>query len=145
MDRELKTNRHSKYSLIYHLVVVTKYRNKCITPEMLLELEKIFIRLLESQNSTILEFNGEEDYVHILFETPPQVQLSKLVNTLKTVSSRLIRKKFKNHLNEYYSKPIFWSRSYCIISTGEASIEIVKKYIQNQGKNQNRLNSSPPK
>ena len=145
MDKELRTNRHSKYSLKYHLVVVTKYRNKCITPEMLLELEKIFIRLLESQNSTILEFNGEEDYVHILFETPPQVQLSKLVNTLKTVSSRLIRKKFKNHLDEYYSKPIFWSRSYCIISTGEASIEIVKKYIQNQGKNQNRLNSSPPK
>jgi len=60
-----------------------------------------------------------------------------MVNTLKTVSSRLIRKKFKNHLDKYYLEPIFWSRSYCIISTGEASIEIVKKYIQNQGKNQN--------
>ena len=72
---------------------MTKYRNKYITPEMLLELKQIFIRLLESQNTIILEFNGKEGHVHLLFETPPQVQLSKLVNTLKTVSSKLIRKK----------------------------------------------------
>nr|WP_222831969.1 IS200/IS605 family transposase [Acetohalobium arabaticum] len=96
MSREINSNRHSVYSLKYHLVVITKYRHKCITPKMLDELEKIFTRLLNDKDCEVLEFGGEEDHIHILFETPPQIQLSKLVNTLKTVSSRLIKKTMKN-------------------------------------------------
>src|SRR6056297_410798 len=98
MSRELKSNRHSVYSLKYHLVVITKYRHECITPKMLKELEKIFTRLLNDKSCDVLEFGGEKDHAHILFETPPQIQLSKLVNTLKTVSSRLIKKDYEEHL-----------------------------------------------
>ena len=68
-------------------------------------------------------------------EAPPQIQLSKLVNSLKTVSSRLIKKKFNEHLKKYYWKSAFWSRSYCIVSTGGASIQTIKKYIESQGNN----------
>jgi putative transposase len=78
----------------------------------------------------VLEFGGERDHVHILFETPPQVQLSKLVNTLKTVSSRLIKKQYEQYLKKYYWKSTFWSRSYCIVSTGGATIEIIKKILK---------------
>jgi len=67
-----------------------------------------------------------------LFETPPQIQLSKLVNTLKTVSSRLIKKDYEEYLKKYYYKSAFWSRSYCIISTGGVTIETIEKYIQKQ-------------
>ena len=145
MSIELNSNRHSVYSLKYHLVVITKYRHECITPEMLKELEKIFTRLLNNKDCDVLEFGGENDHVHILFETPPQIQLSKLVNILKTVSSRLIKKDYEEHLKNYYWKSAFWSRSYCIISTGGATIETIEDYIQSQGeKEQNRLNSSPP-
>ena len=127
------------------MVVITKYRHKCITPEILEELEKIFARLLNDKNCNVLEFGGEKDNVHILFETPPQIQLSKLVNTLKTVSSRLIKKDYEEHLKDYYWESAFWSRSYCIISTGGATIETIEEYIQDQGEEeQNRLNSSPP-
>lgn len=132
-------NRHSLYDLKYHLVVVTKYRNKCITKEMLNEIEDIAIRLFENKKCKVIEFNGESDHIHLLFEAPPQIQLSTLVNTLKTVSSRLIRKKYRDHLKKYYWKPVFWSRSYCILTTGGATIETIKEYIENQG------NSSPPK
>ena len=128
---------------MYHLVVVTKYRHKCISKEMLDALENIFERLLDNQECSLIEFNGEADHVHVLFESPPQVQLSKLINTLKTVSSRLIKKRFKPHVEKFYWKSAFWSRSYLIISTGGASIETVKEYIQNQ--DQEKLNSSPPK
>ncbi|WP_281819952.1 IS200/IS605 family transposase, partial [Vallitalea longa] len=69
---------------------------------------------------------------NLLFETPPQVELAKLVNTLKTVSSRLIRKKHSEYLKEYYWKPVFWSRSYCILTTGGATIEMIEKYIRSQ-------------
>mgnify|MGYP006434082569 CR=1 FL=1 len=128
---------------MYHLVVVTKYRHKCISKEMLEALENIFERLLNNQECSLIEFNGEPDHVHVLFEAPPQVKLSQLINTLKTVSSRLIKKEFKSHVENFYWKSAFWSRSYLIISTGGASIEIVKEYIQNQ--DQEKLNSSPPK
>jgi len=143
MKRSIKKNRHSRYNLMYHLVVITKYRHKCISKEMLDALENIFERLLNNQDCNLIEFNGEADHIHVLFESPPQVKLSKLINTLKTVSSRLIRKRFKPHIEKFYWKSAFWSRSYLIISTGGASIEIVKEYIQNQ--DQKKLNSSPPK
>ena len=134
MKRELNRNRHSVYSLKYHLVVITKYRHKCITPEIFKELEKIFTRLINDKEGKVLEFGGEQDHIHILFEIPPQIQLSKLVNTLKTVSSRLIKKKYEDYLKKYYWESAFWSRSYCIVSTGGATIETIKEYIENQGK-----------
>jgi REP-associated tyrosine transposase len=102
--------------------------------EVLERLHGIFLGALEKWHSELIEFNGEEDHVHLLFQTNPAVQLSKLVNNLKTVSSRLIRKDFRKHVNRFYWKPVFWHRSYCLITTGRASIEILRKYIEEQGR-----------
>ena len=129
---ELKKNRHSVYSLNYHLVVVTKYRYKCINQEIMDEIQSILKRLIDESGGSLTEFNGEADHVHLLFEIPPHVSPAKMVNVIKGVSSRLIRKKFGEYLKKYYWKPVFWSNSYCVITTGGASIEIVKKYIESQ-------------
>jgi len=67
-----------------------------------------------------------------MFSTPPQVQLSKVIDSLKTSTFRLIRGDYGNYLKKFYSEKYFWSRSYCIISTGGASIEVIKEYIENQ-------------
>lgn len=80
------------------------------------------------------EFNGESDNIHLLISISPTVQPSKLVNNLKTVSSRLMRKEFSERLERVYSKPVFWSRSYCLVSCGGAPLEIIKQYIENQKK-----------
>ena len=133
MDTEFKKNRHSIYNLTYHLVVVTKYRRKYINDEILEDLKEISKRLPSVKSSSVLEVNGEEDHFHILFECIPQVELAKLVSTFKTASSRLIRKKHSNYLKAYYWKPVFWSNSYCILSTGGATIETIKQYIESQG------------
>lgn len=127
-----KKNRHSCYSLKYHLVVVTKYRNKCITKEILARLDEIAEKLFTTWKCEIIEMNGEADHVHILFDAPPQVQPSKLINNFKTVSSRYIRKEFAEYLSKFYWKPYFWSQSYLILSTGGATIEVIKKYIEEQ-------------
>ncbi|HEX2491738.1 MAG TPA: IS200/IS605 family transposase, partial [Blastocatellia bacterium] len=116
-----------------HLVMVTKYRRKAITNEMLELLRVIFQETLEKWHSELIEFNGEADHVHLLFQTNPTVQLSKLVNNLKTVSSRLIRRDFRERLKHIYWKPVFWHRSYCLITAGGATIEIMRKYIEEQG------------
>lgn len=131
--QQLQALHHCVFSLHFHLVLVTKCRRKAITKEMLERLRAIFQETLEKWHSELIEFNGEEDHIHLLFRTPPTVQLSKLVNNLKTVSSRLIRRDFSRHLNRIYRKPVFWHRSYCLISTGGATIEILRKYIEEQG------------
>jgi putative transposase len=132
-QQELQALHHCVFSLRFHLVLVTKYRRKAITKDMLERLRVIFRETLEKWQSELIEFNGEADHVHMLFQTNPTVQLSKLVNNLKTVSSRLIRKDFSRHLNRIYLKPVFWHRSYCLISAGGATVEILRKYIEEQG------------
>ena len=80
----------------------------------------------------LIEFNGESDHVHLLISLNPKLRLSDFVNNLKTVSSRLIRKDFKEELAKHYWKPVFWSRSYCILTCGDAPFSIIKQYIGNQ-------------
>lgn len=113
--------------------MVTKYRRRCITPEMLEQLHSISHRILEKWEGELLEFNGESDHVHLLVSIPPKSAPSALVNNLKTVTSRLIRKEFASHLDQFYKKPVFWSRSYCIITCGGAPLSVIKQYIEQQG------------
>lgn len=132
-SQQLKKQYHCSYSTNYHLVMVTKYRRKCITAEMLERLSEIFGRLLESWDGELLEFNGEADHVHMLLSIPPKSAPAALVNNLKTVSSRLIRKEFSDQLEKFYWQPVFWSRSYCIITCGGAPLSVIKQYIEQQG------------
>ena len=80
----------------------------------------------------VLEINYEADHIHLLLSIPPQICLSTFINNYKSVTSRHIRLKFESELKKYYWKSYFWSRSYLILSSGSAPIEVIKKYIQNQ-------------
>ncbi len=131
-NQELKKLHHCIYDLKYHLVLVTKYRKKCISSAILKRLKEHFERLLELWECELLEVNGEEDHLHLLVGLNPKVQPSKLVNNLKTVTARLIRKEFAKELKPYYWKPVFWSRSYCLVSVGGAPLSVLKQYIKNQ-------------
>lgn len=135
---ELNSNRHSVYRLQFYLVVVTKDRCKVIDKEINARLKEIALRVFEQcWGLKIIEMETEADHVHILFESNPQTDLSKLINNFKTVSSRLLRKEFKEKLAKFYSIPVLWSNSYCILSVGGASIETIRKYIENQDAPQN--------
>ena len=120
------------FSLQMHLVLVTKYRRKVITAEVLLRLEEVFHATCLKWESRVVEFNGEPDHVHLLIDYNPKVQISKFVNNLKTVSSRLIRKEFEQQLRQVYSKPVFWSGAYFVSSCGGVTVEQLKKYVQQQ-------------
>jgi putative transposase len=113
-------------------VFVTKYRKKVITNQILKDLESIFSRLCNNAKSELVEFNGESDHVHLLVDISPDIAPSKLVNTLKTISSRMIRKKYADYLLPFYWKPVFWTGAYFITSSGGAPLELLKEYIQNQ-------------
>ena len=126
-------NRHAVYFLQYHLVVVTKYRHPVITGDLKNRLFEISHSVIDQDwNCNILEMNSDPDHIHILFEAPPHVQLSKLINNYKTVTSRLIRKEFQEFLKPYYWKPYFWSDSYFICTVSDRTENMIRQYIQNQ-------------
>lgn len=131
-NQQVKTLHHSVYAIHYHLVLVTKYRHKCINNDISLFLKGHYKRLLESWGCELLECNGEPDHMHLLISADPKIQPSKMVNSLKTATSRLVRKSFPEYLSKFYWKPIFYSRSYCLISCGGAPLEIIKQYLLQQ-------------
>lgn len=95
-------------------------------------MKMIFTLLCEQFEAELVEFEGERDHVHLLVQYPPKLALSKLVNSLKGVSSRVLRKQFKKDIEKYYWKGVLWSPSYFAGSCGGAPIDIVRKYIENQ-------------
>ena len=116
-----------------HLVLTTKYRRKAMSPAVLKRLTELVDHLCQRWGCQLIEFNGEADHVHLLFGYYPQLDLSKFVNNLKTVTSRMIRKEFASHLRRYYRKPVFWNSSYYVGSCGGVTVEMLKKYVQSQG------------
>ncbi|MFB4165519.1 IS200/IS605 family transposase [Alteribacillus sp. JSM 102045] len=129
---KLDRNNHSVFLLYYHLVFVVKYRRKVIDDIISDFAKEKFVSLGEKYNITLVEWNHDIDHVHILFKAHPNSELSKFINAYKSASSRLIKKDFP-HVRKKLWKEMFWSRSFCLLTTGGSPIEVVKKYIENQG------------
>jgi len=96
-------------------------------------LKEIFERISFSYNITLEEWNYDIDHVHILFRGHPNTELSKFINAYKSASSRLIKKEYPQSRKSLW-KEMFWSQSFCLITTGEATADMIKQYIQSQGK-----------
>ncbi|SMC07010.1 putative transposase [Sulfobacillus thermosulfidooxidans DSM 9293] len=124
---------HAVYSLRLHIVFVTKYRRKTLTSELLAALREAFAEILNDWRCTLIEFGGEADHVHLLVGIHPALNLSTLINNLKSASARRMRNRFADHLAKFYWKPYFWHRAYYVGSVGEASLETVKRYVEAQG------------
>jgi putative transposase len=114
------------------LVFVTKYRREAFTEAMLTRCEEIMREVCTDFEAELRQFNGDEDHVHLLVHYPPKVQLSKLVNSLKGVSARLLRKEHDTHVRRYLWGGHFWSGSYFAGSCGGAPLTVVRQYIENQ-------------
>ncbi|MUL35473.1 IS200/IS605 family transposase [Gloeocapsopsis dulcis] len=123
---------HSVYSIHLHLVFVTKYRRKAISAPMLERMNEIFAQVCRKTNSILVEFSGESDHIHALVDLHPDNNISAFIGSLKSASSRILRKEFESHLGQFYNKPVLWSGSYYVASTGGAPIEKIKAYIKSQ-------------
>lgn len=101
---------------------------------MLERLETLCKEQCQKWEIECVEFGGEADHVHLLLDMHPNIMPSKFINSLKTVTSRLMRKEYQAHLSKFYWKPVLWTRAYCLISAGGAPLDILKEYIQKQEK-----------
>ena len=129
---QLDNNNHSVFLMYYHLVLVIKYRRKIFDDAISERAKEIFEYIAPNYNITLMEWNHEEDHVHILFKAHPNSELSKFINAYKSASSRLLKKEYPGVRTKLW-KEYFWSRSYCLLTTGGAPIEVIKKYIESQG------------
>ncbi|MEV6700950.1 IS200/IS605 family transposase [Streptomyces sp. NPDC051453] len=129
---DVRTGRHVAHTLHVHLVIVTKFRRKAFTDDMPTRCEEVMHEVCQDFEAELKQFNGEENHVHLLVHHPPKVQLSKLVNSLKSVSSRYLRKEYDTHVRRYLWGGHFWSGSYFAGSCGGAPLTVVRQYIENQ-------------
>src|SRR5699024_5977875 len=130
---KLDSNNHSVFLLHYHLVMCIKYRRKVIDNSISNRLKDIFVDIAPNYGVELLEWNHDIDHVHLLFKAKPNTEISKLLNAYKSASSRRIKNEFPS-IRKYLWKEYFWSKSYCLVNTGGAPLEVVKQYIENQGK-----------
>ena len=130
---ELDHNSHSVFLLYYHLVMVIKYRRKVLNDEISERAKEIFEYIAPGYGIVLEEWNHDTDHVHILFKGQPNTEISKFINAYKSVSSRLIKKEFPQ-IRKFLWKEMFWSQSFCLLTTGGATVDIIKQYIMSQGK-----------
>lgn len=129
----LDTNNHSVFKLNYHLIMVVKYRRKVIDDTISTRLKTIFEDIGEKYHITVKEWNHDIDHVHVLMTAKPNTELSKFINAYKSASSRKIKNEFPK-IRQKLWKEYFWSQSYCLLTVGGAPLEILKQYIETQGK-----------
>ena len=134
MSTTLRKASHSVFSIHLHIVFVTKYRRKVLTQSMIEDAKVVFGRILESNRSVLSNCQGEADHLHLLIDIHPDNNISNLVSSLKSASSRIIRKKYSQEIARYYwgKNAKLWHDSKCIISCGGAPLEVIKEYIDNQ-------------
>ena len=131
-NNDIRHGRHCLFLMHVHLVFVTKYRREVFTKEILDDLRLIFSNVCIDFESQLVEFDGEDDHVHLLVNYPPKVAISKFANSLKGVSSRLIRKKNYPSIRKKLWGGALWSPSYFSGSCGGAPISIIRQYIEEQ-------------
>ena len=129
---KLDNNNHSVFAMYYHLILVVRYRKKVFDDSVSDYARSIFEKIAPSYNISLLEWNHDADHVHILFKAQPNSELSKFINAYKSASSRLIKRDFPEVRGKLW-KEYFWSQSFCLLTTGGAPIEVIRKYIETQG------------
>jgi putative transposase len=127
-----RTGRSCLYNNNVHLVFTTKYRRKVFTIEMLERINSILKETCQQMDCELLEFGGEDNHIHIMVAVHPKVAVANLVGKLKGKSSYVVRREFHERVKTMLWGNHFWSPSYCVVSCGGASLEVVKKYIENQ-------------
>lgn len=125
-------NNHSVFLLNYHLIFTTKYRRKVIDDEISARLKEIYNYISINYGITLIKWNHDGDHVHILFKANPNSAISKFINAYKSASSRLIKKEYPQIKDQLW-KSSFWSRSFLLLTTGGAPLEVINSYIESQG------------
>ena len=134
MEYKLDKGAHSVYALQYHLVQVVKYRREVFINDDIVDFLKQKTKEISSTFEVeIINQECDKDHVHIIFKAKPTLNIPKYLNALKTITSREIRRNFPEVKQKLW-KDAFWSPSYFLTTTGQTTLDQLKKYVDNHGK-----------
>ncbi|HAT1524940.1 TPA: IS200/IS605 family transposase [Morganella morganii] len=131
-ETDIRRGRHCVFLMHVHLVFFTKYRRKIFDPDAIEKLRSYFASVCDDFEVELVEMDGESDHVHLLINYPPKLAVSNLVNSLKGVSGRLLRRDRPDIARRYYYKGVLWTAGYFASSCGGAPISIIRQYIGQQ-------------
>lgn len=129
MNITYKSNNNIVYSCKYHVVWCPKYRRKVLTNGVEARLKELLLLYAANLSADILEIEIMPDHVHILMEVDPQFGIHKAVKSLKSYTSKVLRKEFPFLKTKI---PTLWTNSYLVSTEGDAPLEAIKQYIENQ-------------
>ena len=135
---EYRRSSHAVFGLQYHIVLVTKYRRKCISGEIGERLKKEIVRLIEGHEGHVSSIEAAEDHVHVLAELSPRYAVSNEIATIKTVTARLLRRDYDDYLKQFLWGDSFWSRSYFVATSGGVTLDVLKEYVETQNRKPGR-------
>lgn len=132
MKYALNKGAHSVYALQYHFVQVVKYRKQIFTNEKIVDFLKQKVKeISERFKVDVLNIECNKDHFHMIFKAKPTSDISKYINVVKTITSREIQNNFPE-IKEKLWKGVFWSPSYFLATTGQVTLDVLKKYVENQ-------------
>ncbi len=130
---DLEKSAHAVFTLNYHYIQCIKYRRKALVNEKVInELKERTQKISKAYGIQILNQECDKDHIHILFMATPQTDLVKFINNLKGATSKAIQHRYPEVKKLLYNG-VFWSPSYCLITTGQTTLSQLKKYIDSQG------------
>lgn len=141
MRYQLDSSSHSVYSLNYHLIFCVKYRIEVLTEKISIRLKDIIIGISKEFQVKIIEMETDQDHIHILFKTKPTINMPEYIRYIKCTSSRILFQEFPEIKLRLW-KGHLWSRSYCLLTTGQTALDILKKYVESQGEYREDKNKS---
>lgn len=125
---------NNKTFLQYHLIFVTKYRKKILDDRISAKIKTIIEELCVKNRWELITIEvGESDHIHIMLKLAPKFSISKVVQILKQMTRYYVWQDFPSLRKHYWKKDLLWSSGYFCSTTGEASAETIKKYIESQG------------
>ena len=140
MNYKLDKGAHSVYALQYHFVQVVKYRRQVFTNDKIIDFLKQKTKEISSTfDVEILDQECDKDHIHIIFKAKPTLTIPRYMNTLKTITSRELRRNFPEAKEKLWNGA-FWSPSYFLATTGQVTLDQLKKYVESQGEKRNANN-----
>lgn len=132
MQNDLDSGSHSVHSLHFHLILTTKYRRGVLTEERTQFILGVIEGFADNYGVEIVNLDGEDDHIHVLFQAKPTTDLVKFINTVKGATARRLRNEYANELKNELWGDSFWNDSYCLLSTGQVSLDVLKQYVEDQ-------------
>ena len=127
---------HCVFSIQLHSYLVTAYRRKCLTQKMAERFREVAANVLVKNKCILLECKGEDDHIHLLLDIHPDNNISTLLGSIKSATSRVLRKEFESELKPHFTNwnKGLWGDQLYIRSAGGAPLKILEEYIQSHSR-----------